>query len=73
MSTPHPRRRRNQKRTRIRSTQLDELNASQLALAVWLLARQVVDDETDRPQPGPEVVSGSNVALPEPTGDQEGR
>lgn len=52
-----PRPTRPTRNVRVRSTRLEQLNASQLALAVWLLARQIVEDETDRPQPGPDDVT----------------
>lgn len=53
---------RPQRNTRVRSKRLDELNASQLALAVWLIARQIVEDETERPQAGPEEPPSAHKA-----------
>ena len=34
------------KRVRIRSKRLDQLDEDKLALAVWLIARDLVDDKT---------------------------
>jgi hypothetical protein len=45
--------RRRDKQVRLRTKRLDQLDDTKLALALWLLAREVVVDETQRPQPGP--------------------
>lgn len=58
---------RPKRNTRVRSTRLEQLNASQMALAVWLLARQIVEDETDRLQPGPKVADDRHPGEPEQT------
>lgn len=46
-----------QKRTRVRSKRLDQLDESKLALAFWLLAKQMVtgdnDAQPDKPQRKP--------------------
>jgi hypothetical protein len=39
------------KKVRIRSKRLDQLDESKLALAVWLIARDLVEDETAPPAP----------------------
>ena len=46
--------RRKDKRITVRAKRLNELNESQLALAVWLIAKNIVEDQTNRPQPNPE-------------------
>ena len=46
--------RRKDKRITVRPKRLDKLNESQLALAVWLIAKNIVEDQTNRPQPNPE-------------------
>jgi len=38
------------KKIAIRSKRLDALDESQLALAIWLMARNIVEDQTSRPQ-----------------------
>lgn len=40
---------RQQKRTRVRSKRLDQLDESKLALALWLLAKQIVEDSDAQP------------------------
>jgi hypothetical protein len=36
-----------QKRTRVRSKRLDQLDESKLALALWLLAKETISDSSD--------------------------
>lgn len=50
--------RRRDKRIRARGKRLDQIDDSRLALAIWLLAREVVVDRTERPQPVPATGSG---------------
>jgi hypothetical protein len=38
-----------EKRTRVRSKRLDQLDESKLALALWLLARQMVEADDSQP------------------------
>jgi len=42
------------KKVRVRSKRLDQLDESKLSLAVWLIARDLVDDETVPPAPEPD-------------------
>jgi hypothetical protein len=46
---PSKRKPTRQKRTRVRSKRLDQLDESKLALAFWLLAKQIVGDGDDQP------------------------
>ncbi|MGA2454247.1 MAG: hypothetical protein ABSG93_12065 [Solirubrobacteraceae bacterium] len=39
------------KKVRIRSKRLDQLDESKLALAIWLIARDLVENETAPPAP----------------------
>jgi len=61
-----PRTRNNKKKnTVIRSKRLDSLNESQLALAIWLMARNIVEDQTSRPQARLEALPDeAPVAVP---------
>lgn len=44
---PNKRKPNRQKRTRVRSKRLDQLDESKLALALWLLAKQMIADDSD--------------------------
>jgi hypothetical protein len=44
---PNKRKPSREKRTRVRSKRLDQLDESKLALALWLLAKQLVADDGD--------------------------
>jgi hypothetical protein len=44
---PNKRKPNHQKRTRVRSKRLDQLDESKLALALWLLAKQMIADDSD--------------------------
>ena len=44
---PSKRKPSHQKRTRVRSKRLDQLDESKLALAFWLLAKQMVAGDSD--------------------------
>lgn len=44
---PNKRKPSREKRTRVRSKRLDQLDESKLALALWLLAKQMVADDGD--------------------------
>lgn len=55
--------RRSNKRLRIRAKRLDQLDETKLALALWLLARDVLADE--------QSVDASAVALPELPPDED--
>ena len=46
---PNKRKPTRQKRTRVRSKRLDQLDESKLALAFWLLAKQIVGDGDNQP------------------------
>jgi hypothetical protein len=46
---PSKRKPNHQKRTRVRSKRLDQLDESKLALAFWLLAKQMVGDGDSQP------------------------
>jgi hypothetical protein len=50
--------RRREKRIKVRGKRLDQLDDTKLALAIWLLSREVVIDRTERAQPVPK--SGSD-------------
>jgi hypothetical protein len=54
---PNKRKPRRGKRTRVRSKRLDQLDESKLALALWLLAKQMVtgdgDSQPNKPQRKP--------------------
>ena len=56
---PKQRKPNGERKTRVRSKRLDQLDESKLALAFWLLAKQIVaGDDEDRhnqsqPKPGP--------------------
>lgn len=45
--------RRRDKRIKVRGKRLNQLDDTKLALAVWLLSREVVIDRTERQQPLP--------------------
>jgi len=49
--------RRRDKHIKVRGKRLSELDDTKLALAIWLLAREVVIDRTERPQPVPKSES----------------
>lgn len=51
---PNKRNPTRQKRTRVRSKRLDQLDESKLALALWLLAKQIVTSEGDNQPPTPQ-------------------
>ncbi len=40
-----------EKRIRVRSKRLEEIDSTKIALAVWLMARNIVEDQTTRPSP----------------------
>lgn len=42
------------KKIRVRSKRLDQVDSTKLALALWLLAREVVEDRTSRPGSRPD-------------------
>jgi hypothetical protein len=44
------------KKVRIRSKRLDQLDEAKLSLALWLIARDLVEDETA--PPAPEISDG---------------
>jgi hypothetical protein len=46
---PRQQKRGSQRRTRVRSKRLTQLDESQLALALWLLAKQMVAEDSDAP------------------------
>ena len=46
--------RKKPKKIAIRSKRLEALDESQLALAIWLMARNIVEDQTNRPQGDPD-------------------
>lgn len=45
---PRKRKLTREKRIRVRSKRLDQLDESKLALALWLLAKQMVTNDSDR-------------------------
>jgi hypothetical protein len=47
------------KRIRIRAKRLDEIDETKLALAFWLIARDLVDDKTTLPKARKGKASGS--------------
>lgn len=46
-------------RLRVRSRRLDQVNEDKLSLAFWLLAKQLVEDQTDEPST-PDEVAGED-------------
>lgn len=46
-----PRQRQPKKRIRVRSKRLDEIDETKLALAFWLMAKRLVDEQ-DEPETG---------------------
>lgn len=46
-------------RIRVRSKRLDQLDEDKLSLAFWMLAKQLVEDQTDDPA-GPDDPSGED-------------
>lgn len=46
---PRKRKLSREKRIRVRSKRLDQLDESKLALALWLLAKQMVEAEDNQP------------------------
>ena len=59
---------------RIRTKRLDEIDSDKIALAYWLLAKQIVEDRSDhRPLSESEVRRVADAIeddLPEPTGGE---
>ncbi len=49
------------KKVRVRSRRLDRLDETKLAVAIWLMARDLVEDKTTPP---PEDVQGSIGSAP---------
>jgi hypothetical protein len=50
------------KRVRVRSKRLDQLDESKLALSIWLIAQDLVEDETSPP---PETASEGESGKPD--------
>jgi len=46
-------------RLRVRSRRLDQIDQGKLSLAFWLLAKQLVEDQTDAPST-PDAVAGED-------------
>ena len=53
------------KKVRVRSRRLDQMDESKLALAIWLIARSIVEDKTTAPS-GPTETDSSSERAEEP-------